>query len=146
MKINVEVDLTEFYTQDEGNSFSDEIKSEIAYRVKQQVWKEFENKALDQVISLVKHEFEKQKTKQIEKLVKKSISTEKIKKSSYDSEMITIEDYIKENLGKEYFSPERNAESVIRNYISQFEKKFDSEVKENATDIAKELKDRYDFL
>lgn len=146
MKINVTIDLSDFYTQDDSNSFSDEIKSEIAYRVKQSVWAEFEKKALEQVTSLVKHEFEKQKTKHIEKLVKKVVLTEKIKKSSYDSEPVTIEDYVKETLSKDYFSPSNNAESVMRGMIQSFERKFESEVKQNSTDIAKELKDRYDLL
>jgi len=53
MKINVQVDLSEFYTEEEGQSFSDEIKNEISSRVKNQVWKDFQDKALEELKLLV---------------------------------------------------------------------------------------------
>lgn len=146
MKINVTVDLAEFYNEDQENSFSEEIKMEIAARVKAQVWKDFEERALSQMKQLVIHEFDKQKTKQIEKLVKKVIGSEKIKKSDYSNEQITFEEYITENLKNNYFSERQTAESVLRNYISNFETKFNNEIKQNSESIAKELRDRYDLL
>ena len=44
MKINVTVDLSEFYSQDEEMTFSSQIKSDIAYRVKQSIFADFRDK------------------------------------------------------------------------------------------------------
>ncbi len=96
--------------------------------------------------SLIAHEFEKQKSKQLEKIVKKVIASEKIKKSDYSNELVTLEEYLIESLRNNYFSERNTAESVMRGYVVNFEAKFNKDVKSSAEEISKELKDRYDLL
>ncbi len=146
MKINITVDLAEFYTEDQENSFSQEIKNEIAARVKSQVWKDFESSAMHEVKQLVNAEFEKTKGENVTSIVSRIIASKKIKKQDHNSELITIEEYVTEKISKDYFSERQTAESVMRNLISNFESKFNSEVKSNSESIAKELRDRYDLL
>lgn len=146
MKINVTVDLAEFYTEDAENSFSEEIKSEIAARVKSQVWKDFEASAMHELKQLVNSEFEKTKGENVTSIVSRIIASKKIKKRDNSSELVTIEEYVTEQITNSYFQERNSAESVMRNLISGFENKFNSEVKSNSEAIAKELRDRYDLL
>lgn len=146
MKINVTVDLAEFYSEDIENSFSEEIKNEIAARVKSQVWKDFEKSAMHELKQLVGAEFEKTKGENVTSIVSRIIASKKIKKQDNNSELVTIEEYVTEKMTKEYFSERQSAESVMRNLISNFESKFKSEVKATSDSIGKELRDRYDLL
>lgn len=146
MKINVTVDLAEFYTQDEENSFSEEIKNEISARVKSQIWNDFKEIALHEVKQLVISEFEKTKVENVTSIVSKLISSKKIKRSDNSFELVTIEDYVTEKITKDYFSERQSAETVMRGLISNFESKFNNELKQNSETISRELKDRYDLL
>lgn len=148
MKINVTVDLSEFYTEEEGQSFSNEIKLDIANKIKAQVWKDFEEKALNEVKSLVNSEFEKSKEMNVNFIVSEIFSTDKIKKSDRkgESELITVKEYIQNKIKESYFSENRNAESVLRNYISNFDSRFVDELKKSSESITKEIRERYDLL
>jgi hypothetical protein len=146
MKITVTVDLAEFYTEEEGQSFSNEIKNEIASKIKNQVWKDFELKALSEMKQLVTEEFEKSKSLNINSIVEKILKNKQIKKKENNSEMITIEEYITKQLTDCYFSERNSAEQVMKNQISSFEDKFQREIKNTSDTIGKELKDRYDLL
>jgi len=146
MKINVTVDLSEFYTEDQENSFSEEIKSEIAARVRNQVWKDFESSAMHELKQMVHAEFEKTKGENVTSIVSRVIASKKIKKSDNNSELVTIEEYVTEKITKDYFSERQSAESIMRNLISNFESKFNSELKQNSETISRELRDRYDLL
>jgi len=146
MKINVTVDLAEFYTEDQENSFSEEIKYEIAARVKSQVWKDFEASAMHELKQMVNTEFEKTKGENVTSIVSRIIASKKIKKIDNNSELVTIEEYVTEKITKDYFSERQSAETVMRNLISNFESKFNSELKQNSETISRELRDRYDLL
>lgn len=147
MKINVTVDLKDFYTEEEGQSFSEEIKLYISNKVKSMVWKDFEIKALEDVKQRIEIEFKKSKEMNVDKIVKNIFSTKEIKKSDRGgNEMITLEKYIIEKLESDYFSSNKNAESVLSNYIRSFENKFSDELNKTSNQIGKELKDRYDLL
>lgn len=146
MKITVTVDLKEFYTDEDGQSFSEEIKNEIASKIKNQVWKDFEVKALQEMKNLVSEEFEKSKSLNIDAIVKNVITTKQIRKRDNTSEFTTIEEYVTTKLEADYFSPRNSAEQVMKNLIYNFEQKFKTEVEQNSNSIGKELKARYDLL
>lgn len=148
MKINVTVDLSDFYTEEEGQSFSEEIKLHIAHTVKSQVWADFQSKALDEVKSLVNSEFEKSQKMNINYIVSEIFSTEKLKESDgkHGQELVTVKDYIQRKIKKTYFSENNNADYVLRRYIEDFSKKFDQDLKKSSETISKEIKDRYDLM
>jgi len=146
MKINVTVDLSEFYTEEEGQSFSEEIKNEISSRVKNQVWKDFQDKALDELKNLVNTEFTKSKELNISYIISEIFSSEKLKKNQNSSELITVKEYITEKIKSDYFSERQSAESVLKSLVAGFENKFNSELKQSSDAISKEIRERYDLL
>jgi len=146
MKINVTVDLSEFYTEEEGQSFSEEIKNEISSRVKNQVWKDFQDKALDELKLLVNAEFAKSKELNISYVIAEIFSAEKLKKNQNSSEMVTVKEYITEKIKADYFSERQSAESVLKGLVTGFENKFNIELKQSSDAISKEIRERYDLL
>jgi len=146
MKITVVVDLSEFYTEEDGQSFSNEIKNEIASRVKTQVWKDFQDLALEELKLLVNAEFTKVKEMNLNKIVEDIFANEKLKKNQNSTEMISVKDYITEKIKNDYFSERNNAEAIFKNLISNFENKFNLELKNTSDALGKELKQRYDLL
>ena len=135
MKINVTVDLAEFYQEDEdGSSFSQQIKSAIAYDVRQQVLADWKAKMGDEFNRAVVAEVEKQKDSFITSVLSELITTAKVKKRYSSQEMISISDWISEELERTQLSGD-----ALKNYLN-------NQTKASSDKISKELKDRYDFL
>ena len=104
MKITVIVDLSEMYSNEEGGSFTQEIKQEIARQVKREVLADFKAKCEDQFTSKVVEEVEKAKAKFIEGTLKKLVVDAKIKKRYSNNEMISISEYMQEDLESTYIN------------------------------------------
>lgn len=150
MKINVTVDLEDFYSEDE-NSFNEQILSHIEWQVKQSVWKEFSDRGLQSFKNKIDAELEQEKDAEIQRIVTKIFSDKKIKtreatKSNPEPEMVTLFEYIEDKLHKSYFSEDRTASSILDGKLRDKEVQFEKMVSLAAEQIGKQLKDRYDLL
>lgn len=151
MKINVTVDLEDFYSEEEGASFNEEILFYIESNVKSQIWNNFKDKALDVFKNKIDTELEEQKDTEIQRIVTKVFSDKKIKtkdatKSNPEPEMVTLFEYIEEKLHKSYFSEDRTASSILDGKLRDKEVMFEKMVSTAAEKIGNDLKDRYDLL
>lgn len=136
MKINVTVDLEDFYYEDEtGNSFAEEIKADISHRVKTQLWTDFKAQGLNAFSETLTREINRTTHGRIEQMVNELLNGEKVRRSSYDKELnITFKD-----AALEYIKQASVDNSPFMNQIRGI-------VKEAADNLGNELKNRYDIL
>jgi len=132
MKINVTVDLSEFYSEDEQD-FSSQIKNSISHQVKSLIISDWKEKIGLEFTNAVRFEVEKQKESFITNEIEKAICESKVKKN-YSGEMVTISEWIIQELEKSHISDTR---------IKEF---LNNQTKNLSDRISKELKDRYDIL
>lgn len=150
MKINVTVDLTDFFSEDES-SFNEQILSHIEWQVTSKVWEEFRNKALDSFKNKIDAELEKGKEIELERIITKVFTDKKIKtressKNNPQPEMVTLFEYIEDKISKSYFSEERTASSILDSKLREKEVMFEKMVSSSAEEIGTKLKNRYDLL
>ena len=142
MKINITVDLSDFYQEeDDYADFSTQIKDYIAWKVKQDVLKDWKDKMTTQFTEYVASEIEKSKNNVVDETLKELAVTAKVKKRYSSNEMISIVDYIKEELERMHFSTD-----YVKRYIDNKTKSESDRLKKMADSISKELKERYDLL
>lgn len=142
MKIKVEVDLSDFYDESEGEEdFSAQIKDAIAWDVKQQILKDWKGKITDEFKSYVVAEIEKSKTSFINDTLKELAVDAKIKKSYYSDEMVSIKDYIIEKLEQTQLSND-----AVQEFIRNETKNENNRLEKIAKSFTTELKERYDLL
>lgn len=134
MKITVTVDLSEMYSEEDGGSFSQEIKQEIARQIKREVLADFKSKCGDVFTAEVVKKIDKAKVKFIENTLKKLVVDEKIKKRYSTDEMISISDYLKDELERTYIN-----DRTVKDF-------FDKQVSQTTKNLSEELKKRYDML
>lgn len=132
MKFKVEVDLNDFYSEEEGETFSQAVKDYIATQVKTKVLEGFKATIYEEFTNAVKAKVEVEKNELVVVYLNELTATEKIKNGR--SGEITIQEYIKEKL-EDY---------TLKN--SNFDNMVVKMVKELGNEIGKELKDRYDML
>lgn len=142
MKINVTIDLSDFYQEDEESvDFSTQIKDYIVWHVKHEVLKDWKAKITNEFTNHVILEIEKSKNSVIDETLKELAVTAKIKKQYSSNEMISIVDYIKEELKRTHLSDDH-----IRKFITNRTRNENDRLKELADSISKELKERYNLL
>lgn len=137
MKIQVNVDLSElFIDEDEaGVSLQTSIQNSVIHTVKQQVMELLKKDATDKISALAVSAIEEQKEVVIADIVHKAIHEQKVKKAySGSGEMLTYAQYMQESLERTYLQE------------NQISRKIDDSVKQIGTEIAAELKKRYDLL
>lgn len=133
MKINVEVDLSEFYSEEDGMSFSSQIKDYVAFTVKQKISDEWRNTIGNEFSNQVKREIEEEKESFIKSVVKERFDS-KLIKSRYGNDDISIEKYVDEVLNDDLRVSDR------------FQRQLKELSENSAKLITKDLKDRYDLL
>ena len=134
MKINVEVDLTDFYSEEDSASFSEEIKNYISYNVRNEILKDWKEKISQEFNKAVIAEVEKQKESFITSTMEELIVNAKVKKRYSSDELISISDWIKEELERAHLT-----DGKIRDFLND-------KTKKTAENISNELKNRYDLL
>lgn len=134
MKINVQVDLSEFYSEEDEQSFSDQIKSAILYQVKQEVLKDYKEKLGDMFSAAVKAEIEAQKESFITSVINDLVVSAKVKQRYGSGELISISEYVCEELERTQLSNSR-----IHDFLTD-------QTKKSSDKISTELKNRYDLL
>ncbi len=134
MKINVTVDLSDFYSEEDTMSFSDEIKNSIAYKVKEEIWKSFKIEGLQIFDNQVKKQIELDKDLKIKEIIDELFIKGEVKKKYSSHELVSLKEYC-----EDYFNGQ-----VI--HSNDFMNKINNTVKLQAETISKELKDRYDLL
>jgi hypothetical protein len=131
MKVKVEVDLSEFYSEDES-SFSEQIKDSIAYTVKQQILADWNAKITSEFSGKIKEAVKQVKEEHIDSTMVDLIQNGEIK--MHDGKKISIADYIQANLENEYLKDHQFKGTVNRIINNQ------------STSLIEELKNRYDML
>lgn len=134
MKINVTVDLADFYSEDDESTFSEQIKEVIASSVKQKVLADWKEKISHEFNRAVIEEIEKQKEHFIIEVLTELVVNAKVKKCYSSNEMISISDWIKSELERTQLS-----ERKLNDFLESLTTKKSEE-------ISKELKNRYDIL
>jgi argininosuccinate synthase len=134
MKINVTVDLEDFYTDEDGGTLADEVKSAIASSVKNGIWEKFKQEGLVAFSNQMERKITADKDLKIKETIDDLFKNRKIKKSSYSNELLSLEEFIVEQLNRNI--------SVSRDFEDLSRKLVDNKSKE----IVQGLKDRYDFL
>jgi predicted transcriptional regulator YheO len=135
MKINVTVDLSEFFTEDDDMSFSDQVKEDISNRINRTIWESLNKEMVSAFENQVKRKIELDKDLKIAEKINDLFINQKLKKSQWgESEMVSLSEFIELELAKN-FSPSRD-----------FDHKVERLVKDKADGLVKELKDRYDLL
>ncbi len=108
MKINVTVDLEDFY-QDEDETLSESLIRAIECGVIDRLKREFKEKVQDDFYKQIIEKFLLEKDAKVKELVSKLFDEEKIKKSHYSDTMITFAEYVTENLKKDLSTPNFDA-------------------------------------
>lgn len=133
MKIKVEVDLSDLYSEEEGENYSQVVKAHITGEVKREVLKHFKETTGD--------EFSKAAIAQIE--VSKHELITKTLEGLAKVPMINVRH------SKEPISLEEHIRSEYEKYVAQgsrFDGIIEKAVIKAAQDLGMELKDRYDML
>jgi len=132
MKINVEVDLSSFYSEDDNASFTEQIKQHIAWDVKQQVLEDFKKKIGDEFSTQIKSQIEVAKKDLITNTLNNLISEQKIKK--YGDNMVSVSEYLNEEIRRIVLN-----EREIKDFL-------DKQVKNIRDVVMNDLKERYDLM
>lgn len=133
MKINVTVDLSDFYSEDE-TSFSQQIKDYIAYSVKTQVLADWKVKISDEFNKAVTEQVELHKKELISNTFAELAINAKVKKRYASTDMISISEWIVEEFERTTLN-----DSYLRDHLNKT-------VKASSDKISTELKNRYDML
>jgi len=142
MRIKVEVDLCDLYDEDgEGENFNEQIKTAIAWDVKQAVLKDWKAKITDEFKTYVVSEIEKSKTSFVDDTLKELAVNAKVKKRYSSNDMISIKDYITEELQRTQLSSD-----AVQNFLRKEIKAEENRLKELSKSFTDELKERYDLL
>jgi hypothetical protein len=107
MIIKVEVDLKDFYDEDnDGMAISELIKSEIAYKVKHEVLKGVSDDTKTAISSAVKEMVNSDKKLLISEMVKNTFQNKKLKRGHGHSgnEEVTFEEYIQLEMERQHFN------------------------------------------
>jgi len=134
MKIKVEVDLSEFYSEDDDVSFSQAIKQQIAHEVKMQVVADWKNKIGEEFNKAIVAEVEKQKQKLITDTFTELVVNSKVKKRYSSGEMCSISEWISDELERTQIGDGR-----LKDFLT-------AQTTKTSDSISKTLKDRYDML
>ncbi len=150
MKINVTVDLEDFYNEDDS-SFNEQILDDIQRRVEHEVWGMFTNTALTEFKTKITKDMEGSKDEEVSRIVNKVFTEKKIKvkepsKGNPEPETVTLYEYIEDTITKGYFHPDRNADYLLRDKLHEFQVKFEEALSKTSKGIADELINRYDLL
>lgn len=135
MKINVTVDLEDFYNEDDETSINEQIKNDIAYRVKNQIWKDFQEKTLESFSNQITRQIALDKDLRIQETINSFFTEKKIKKAYSGGAMVTCEEYISADLEREYLNSGNRFEALVRDALQK-----------QSTKIVNDLKERYDLL
>jgi hypothetical protein len=135
MKLKLEIDLDGYeFDNNEQLTISDAIKDAIIYEVKNSVLSKFKGIVESEITKIVCEEVEKNKQSYILNVMDDMIVNQQLKKRYSSTEMISIADYVKEEIERMTLK-----DDTLKNYLNKISK-------EKSDSISKELKDRYDLL
>jgi hypothetical protein len=139
MKINVTVDLSEFYSQDEETSFSDEIKMHIVSQVKYQIINDFKAKGLEMVADMARKLVDKNIEAELKSSVREFVNTRKLSTGKTFNEMVA------EKIEKKYLDIQSVSDAIAYRFKS-VEMENNKIIESKANELAKNLKDQHDLL
>lgn len=137
MKLNIEVDLSDMYSDYENEeSLNELVKDEITNRVKNEVWNKFKEEGFTAFCQQLERKINLDKDLKVQETINHLFEEKKCKKDYYNpTEIVTIKEYIENKIEKEYFQNTSNFEALIKKHIENFTSSY-----------SKELKDRHDML
>jgi len=141
MKITVQVDLSEMYSEDDEQSFNSQILDSIAYEVKSKVMTDFRNKGFEVVEQSARQLINTDFEKEIETTVKNIFDFKVVRDGKTYKQL--VEEKISTNT---YFTDAGRAEKWINSILDPLQGKIIDAVKSEAIKIGQELSNRYDLL
>ena len=137
MKLNIEVDLSDIYSDYENEeSLNELVKDEITNRVKNEVWSKFKEEGFTAFCQQLERKINLDKDLKIQETFNHLFEEKKCKKDYYNpKELVTVKEYIENKIENEYFQNTSNFEALIKKHIENFTSSY-----------SKELKDRHDML
>lgn len=132
MKFTVEVNLDDFFSEDNNVSFSEQITDDICSQVTQRIYSDWGGQINHGITEKIKATVSEQKEKVINELITNATTNDKIRKSQFTDTMITIEDYIHEELNNTY------------SVNSGFARELGSILERKSKEIMDALQKRYD--
>jgi hypothetical protein len=134
MKITVEVDLKDFYSEEDGVSFSNQIKDFISYDVKAKVLADWKAKIGEEFNKAIVIEVEKHKQSLITDTFTELVVNAKVKKRYSSGEMCSITEWMTEELERTQLDG-----SKLKEFLT-------AQTTRASDTISKTLKERYDML
>lgn len=147
MKINVTVDLDDFFNEDE-TSFNEQIISSLNHQIMREIWYNFRTLALDEFKAKIEEQFNQEKNNELERIISKIFSEKRIKtKLTKDGvETVTLFEYIEDKLSSAYFSETSSAEKILESKIASKDDEIKKSIINSAEKLSNDLKNRYDLL
>jgi hypothetical protein len=140
MKINVTVDLEDFYNEDE-TSFNEQILDYISSQVKSKIFDQFKDKGFDLVAQNVKKLTDSVFDNQIQLMI------EDVFKNRVSKNGTTWEKIISEKLeNRNYFREDSDLEKYLQDNIRRSDSAIHEIIAGHCNKISKDLKDRYDLM
>ena len=134
MKINITVDLKDFYADEDDNNLSESVKNAISSKVKNEIWDKFKKEGFEAFSNQVERKINIDKDLKIKEIIDDMFKNKQIKKRYNSNTMITIEESIIEELDRSI------------NTSSNLDRKITDLINKKAAEISKDFKDRYDLL
>lgn len=134
MKIKVEVDLSEFYSEDEELTFTEQIKDAISYQVTNKIRADFKKEMIQDFTNQIKDRIDASKAELLDSTLAELISEKKIKKPYGQDKMCSIAEYVESEMERLFV----NESHVTR--------EFDKLVREESKKHGESLVNRYDML
>lgn len=127
--MKIEVNITDFWLEEEGESLEEALKSAIKSDVLAQIKQSIKEKVDVQLVQVLKEEVEKELAFQLRGFVSNAIATDQIPSRQDRTKMVTLQEYI-----RECFAVSRNFEDIER------------QIKKIGETFATDLKSRYDLF
>jgi len=126
MKLNIEIDLSDIFTEEDGQDVKTAIKEDIYYRVNTEVKESIKPKIDDIVTTAKKLAIEELSKIELHKLVKECVDNEQIQ-YGYGKDMMLTKDYIiKEFQSKNgYHDPAKIIEEKVDAYAKELRERYD---------------------
>ena len=133
MIFKVEIDMSDFYTEEDGPTFKESIKEFIVHQLKHKILAEFYAKIGDEVKKDVVYAIDLVKSTEIKREILDHMKNLKVVKRYSSKELVTVSEFITDEFTRlNSVSSETN--NVVKKHIEDISKTFQ-----------KELKERYDF-
>lgn len=127
MKMNVEIDLDDFWMESDSGTLSEQLKDHISNQVRHQIWNDMKKKVEEHCEVAIKKEIEKHMYTQMNLYIADFIKEGKVKSSQNSSNEVTIEEFIKEKFVRDsgWGSPATIIQELAKKFGQELKTRYD---------------------